>query len=83
MPKNTSVVLGDHFDEFIANQIKRGRYGSASELIRTGLRLLEDKETKIEALRSYLLVGEKEAENRDFVEVNVDQIIEELDQEGI
>ena len=42
MAKNTSISLGNHFDEFVARQITTGRYGSASEVIRAGLRKLED-----------------------------------------
>ena len=58
MAKNTSITLGDHFDDFVAKQIKSGRYGSASEVIRTGLRVLEDTETKLETLRELLDDGE-------------------------
>lgn len=57
MAKNTSVVLGDHFDQMIADQLESGRYASASEVIRTALRLFEDQETKITALRRELEIG--------------------------
>jgi len=59
MAKNTSIVLGEHFDQFIAAQIQDGRYGSASEVVRQGLRLLEEHEQKIEVLRQALIDGEK------------------------
>ena len=59
MQKNTSVSLGSHFDEFIANQMNGGRYSSASEAIRAGLRLLEEREAKISILRQALIEGEK------------------------
>lgn len=59
MAKNTSMTLGNHFDDFIAEQVGTGRYGSASEVVRAGLRLLENAETKIETLRTLLVEGEK------------------------
>ena len=58
MSKTTSVNLGDHFEKFITAQVKDGRYGSASEVLRAWLRLLEREEQKIEALRQALIDGE-------------------------
>ncbi len=56
---NTSLSLGDHLEVFIKDQISTGRYGSASELVRDSLRLLEQRELKIEALRAALIEGEQ------------------------
>ena len=51
MPRNTSVSLGDHFTTFIDTEVKSGRYGSASEVVRAGLRLLQEHEAKVKALK--------------------------------
>lgn len=56
--KNTSISLGPYFQEFIETQIKVGRYGSASEVVRAGLRLLEDHELKMQALQGSLAGGD-------------------------
>ena len=59
MTKNTSVTLGDHFADFIERQVDKGRYGSASDVVRAGLRLLEERESKLDALRAALIQGEQ------------------------
>ena len=59
MPRNTSVSLGDHFMAFINKRVKSGRYNSASDVVRAGLRLLEEHETKVEAMRGAVLKGEE------------------------
>ncbi len=66
MSKNTSIILGEHFDKFIKSEIKKGRYSSASEVIRSGLRLLEIEKSKIEAINKALVVGEKSGKPKKF-----------------
>jgi antitoxin ParD1/3/4 len=62
MARNTSVVLGDHFADFIDRQVSGGRFGSASEVVRAGLRLLEEREAQTKALQEALIAGERSGE---------------------
>ncbi|HEY1837950.1 MAG: type II toxin-antitoxin system ParD family antitoxin [Rhizomicrobium sp.] len=66
MPKNASFSLGEHFTAFIDDQVEEGRYGSASDVVRAGLRLLEEKEAKLEVLRSALIEGENSGPAKPF-----------------
>ncbi|WP_322895521.1 MULTISPECIES: type II toxin-antitoxin system ParD family antitoxin [unclassified Yoonia] len=66
MPRNTSVSLGDHFASFIDAQVGEGRYGSASDVVRAGLRLLEEHEAKVKALQNALIAGERSGTPRPF-----------------
>jgi len=59
MAKNTSMSLGDHFASFIGTQVQTGRYRSASDVVRAGLRLLEEHEAKVKALQDALIAGEQ------------------------
>ena len=59
MARNTSMSLGDHFTGFIEAQLRHGRYGSASEVVRAGLRLLEEHETRVQALKDALIAGDE------------------------
>ena len=61
MAKNTSVVLGERYDTFIAQLIQDGRYASASEVLREGLRLVEEREQKFDALRQAAERGDVDA----------------------
>lgn len=59
MAKNTSILLGDYFDSFISQQIKKGKYSSASEVVRAALRMFEHEESKKTELIKELKKGEK------------------------
>ena len=79
MQKNTSVTLGAHYEKFISQQVTQGRFGSASEAIRGGLRLLEDRETKLSLLRRALQEGEESG----TAEYSLKSLIDELDGNGL
>lgn len=66
MPRNTSVVLSDHFNEFIARAVASGRYNSASDVVRAGLRMLEENEQKLDRLRAEIIKGEESGFTESF-----------------
>jgi len=66
MARNTSILLGEHFEDFISSEVSSGRYSSASEVVRTALRLLEETESKKKILRKALAVGEKSGFDKTF-----------------
>ena len=66
MTRNTSISLGEHFGAFIAKQISQGRYGSASEVVRAGLRQLEEHEIQLATLRAALEDGESSGASTNF-----------------
>jgi len=66
MGKNTSISLGNHFEGFIENTLSNGRFHNASEVVRAGLRLLEDEENRIMALRKALQDGIDSGIVKDF-----------------
>jgi len=55
--KNTSISLGNYFDQFVMSQVSVGRYKNVSEVIRAGLRLLEDEESRSVALKNAIQKG--------------------------
>ncbi|MEJ0045706.1 MAG: type II toxin-antitoxin system ParD family antitoxin [Rhodospirillales bacterium] len=66
MGKNTSFSLGEHFASFVEAQVEQGRYSSASDVVRAGLRLLEDQEAMLAALRAALIDGEQSGPSAPF-----------------
>jgi antitoxin ParD1/3/4 len=76
MSKTTSFALGDHFNQFLTEQIATGRYGSATEGIRAGLRLLEEREAALEELRAEIRKGEESGVAEGFdIDVFFDQMM--------
>ncbi|MBK8685246.1 MAG: type II toxin-antitoxin system ParD family antitoxin [Bacteroidetes bacterium] len=81
--KNTSISLGNYFDEFISSQVSTGRYKNVSEVVRAGLRLLEEEENRVMALKSAIQKGLDSplVENFDFKE-NLKKLKEEKRNDG-
>lgn len=79
----TSLSLGEHWEVFIKNEISSGRYGSASEVVRAALRTMEERKSKLEALRAHLAQGSAQARAAEFVDnFSMDALIRDLDSEG-
>lgn len=81
--KNTSISLGSYFDQFVSNQVSAGRYKNVSEVIRAGLRLLENEESKAIVLRNAIQEGlnSPRAENFDF-DKNLERLKSEKNKNG-
>lgn len=75
MNRNTSISIGNYFDDFIQNSISAGRYKNVSEVVRAGLRLLEEEENKIIALRAAIQEGIESGIAHDF---NPDSLLKKL-----
>lgn len=82
MAKNTSVTLGEHFEGFIATQIEKGRFNNSSEAVREGLRLLEERETKLEALRTMIDEGDASGVSDRTVKEIIQEAKQELEDEA-
>jgi antitoxin ParD1/3/4 len=78
MAKNTSIALGEHFAAFVEEQITQRRYGNASEVVRAGLQLLEEREARLKALRAAIDEGLESGPAEPF---DVEAFIAEKDRE--
>ena len=78
----TSLSLGKHWETFIRNEVSSGRYGSASEVIRDALRVMEERKSKIEILRTHLAQGAEQARAGEFIDdFSMTTVISDLDNE--
>ena len=66
MGRNTSISLGDHFESFVDNSVSSGRFKNASEVVRAGLRLLEEEESKIASLKKAIEEGISSGRTKSF-----------------
>ena len=80
MSRNTSVTLGEHFEQFVNDSISAGRYQTVSEVIRAGLRKLENDEHKLEVLRGKLATGERSSKVKNF---SSDKFLEKMHKKHI
>jgi len=75
MARNTSILIGEYFENFIKEQIASGKYNSVSEVVRTALRLFEQEENQAKSLINELKIGEKSKKIRNFDrEKNLEQL---------
>lgn len=74
----TSLSLGEHWEVFIKNEVASGRYSTASEVIRDALRNMEERKSKLKALRQHLAEGEAQAEVGEFIHQSLEQMLSEF-----
>ncbi len=79
MSKSTSYTLGDHFDTYVKAKITSGRYKTASEVIREGLRRMEEDDRKLDALRHELAIGEQQIADGECADYSYAALMEKLD----
>ena len=72
MNRTTSISLGSHFEKFVEKQVKRGRYGTVSEVVRAGLRALEEQEARLAALRAAIDEGDASGFVEDY---SIDEVL--------
>lgn len=77
--RNTSITLSEHFNTFIGEQVESGRFQSTSEVIRAALRLLEEDTKQLEKLREVISVGERQADNGEFVDYPLSAAIADIE----
>lgn len=65
---STSLTLGPHWEEFVRSEVQSGRYGTASEVVRAGLRELEERRARFEALKAHVAEGAAQADRGDFAD---------------
>jgi len=83
MSKNTSITLGNYFEEFVQSQVSAGRYKNVSEVIRAGLRLLENEEAKAIALKNAIQEGVDSGIAHEFdPKKNLDELKEKRRENG-
>ncbi|MDW3118257.1 MAG: type II toxin-antitoxin system ParD family antitoxin [Roseovarius pacificus] len=77
MPRNTSVVLSDHFNDFITRAVESGRYSSASDVVRAGLRMLERQEMELEfnRLKASLEDADRQAVTGETLDVDLESFL--------
>jgi antitoxin ParD1/3/4 len=79
---HNELSLGEHSEAFSRKEIASGRYASASEVMRDGLRALEERNARLEALRAHLAEGLAQAERGEFVDYSLESLLGEVDEEG-
>jgi antitoxin ParD1/3/4 len=80
MARTTAVTLDEHYENFIGEQVESGRFGSASDVVREGLRMLEAHQRQLDWLREQIAIGEAQYRAGNVHEVN-DEFWERLDRE--
>ena len=80
MPRSNTVTVGDYFADFIERQIAQGRYDTASDVVAAGLRLLEEHEAKLGALRAALIEGEQSGAPTPF---DLEEFLDEMHKEHV